>query len=513
VLALVGPIGSGVTKTGTLLQQLFEKRYRYEEVIYLKISRDIIEPCAKFVDMEVPSRQKRDAESIKLFQKIGTTLRDRFDPAYLAEKCVEKIAIHRSQKGFKENVPLPLRCVYIIDSLKNPAELRLLKEVYGNAFWTLGIFAPEEIRKRRLLGIGFKEEELQSIMMIDDSEDVEKDNVKYGQSVKDTIPLSDFFLRNDQENDERLEASLRRYLDIIFGIGVHTPTQDESAMLEASSAASNSACLSRQVGAVIYSSDGELIGVGANDVPQFGGGLYGEVGLGGITASADHRCFKWDGKRCHNDARKSLLYDDIYEKLSEKKLLVDGASLIDVTTAIKRTAVKDLIEYSRSVHAEMEAIVSVARGHKAGIVGATIYTTTFPCHSCARHIIASGIHRVVYIEPYGKSLAMVLHRDAVSVHMNDRKSHVLFLQYEGVAPENVLRLFRSGLERKSKLDGSLSEREPGDAFPLFASSLDSFSRREEIVTQKVTRLEKEKGGSAPAAGNTTAHDGGARRSA
>ncbi|MEW6364109.1 MAG: hypothetical protein AB1714_05675 [Acidobacteriota bacterium] len=39
--------------------------------------------------------------------------------------------------------------------------------------------------------------------------------------------------------------------------------------------------------------------------------------------------------------------------------------------------------------------------------------TTFPCHNCARHIVASGIERVVYIEGYPKSLASHLHSDAV----------------------------------------------------------------------------------------------------
>ncbi|MDN3612645.1 hypothetical protein QWZ16_23945 [Vibrio ostreicida] len=26
----------------------------------------------------------------------------------------------------------------------------------------------------------------------------------------------------------------------------------------------------------------------------------------------------------------------------------------------------------------------------------------FPCHNCAKHIVASGIKRVVYVEPYPK---------------------------------------------------------------------------------------------------------------
>ena len=32
-----------------------------------------------------------------------------------------------------------------------------------------------------------------------------------------------------------------------------------------------------------------------------------------------------------------------------------------------------------------------------------MYMTTFPCHNCAKHIIASGIINVYYIEPYAES--------------------------------------------------------------------------------------------------------------
>ena len=72
--------------------------------------------------------------------------------------------------------------------------------------------------------------------------------------------------------------------------------------------------------------------------------------------------------------------------------------------ALKDAAVMDLTEYGRVVHAEMHALCDAARLGKA-IKGATLYCTTFPCHNCTKHILAAGIRRVVYIEPYPKSLA------------------------------------------------------------------------------------------------------------
>lgn len=56
------------------------------------------------------------------------------------------------------------------------------------------------------------------------------------------------------------------------------------------------------------------------------------------------------------------------------------------------------------MHAEMFAITDAAR-RGLSVRDATLYCTTFPCHMCARHIIASGIRKVVYIEPYPKSMA------------------------------------------------------------------------------------------------------------
>ena len=43
----------------------------------------------------------------------------------------------------------------------------------------------------------------------------------------------------------------------------------------------------------------------------------------------------------------------------------------------------------------------------------TLFATTFPCHHCARHIVAAGIRRVVYVAPYAKSRAVDLHDDAI----------------------------------------------------------------------------------------------------
>ena len=60
-----------------------------------------------------------------------------------------------------------------------------------------------------------------------------------------------------------------------------------------------------------------------------------------------------------------------------------------------------------AVHAEQNAIASAAKiGVK--IENGDIYVTTFPCVSCMKMIIASGIKRIFYKEEYNSPLAIQL---------------------------------------------------------------------------------------------------------
>jgi len=97
----------------------------------------------------------------------------------------------------------------------------------------------------------------------------------------------------------------------------------------------------------------------------------------------------------------------------------------------------------------MDAIVSVARRGGPSVVGGSLYTTTFPCHNCARHIVAAGILKVFYIEPYEKSLALDLHADAIVSDSEEQDgSKVQFMHFEGVAPRQYQELFAMKGERK-----------------------------------------------------------------
>lgn len=57
-------------------------------------------------------------------------------------------------------------------------------------------------------------------------------------------------------------------------------------------------------------------------------------------------------------------------------------------------------ELCRGVHAEINCIIQAAL-HGTSIKGnTTLYCTTFPCMSCLKLIINSGVNRLVYTEGY-----------------------------------------------------------------------------------------------------------------
>ena len=476
VIALVGPVASGVSTAGELISKVLDGDYGYN-VEYIKVS-PLIKERANEIGELIPDDLQGDAR-IEKYQQVGNLLRAKKGDQYLADCAIDRIALARQRNdGFYPSqdgappVPKQLRAAYIIDSLKNPAEISRLRQIYGDLLWVVTVFAPHDVRKHRLCSAGADDISAQKVMKKD-----QQDDDAYGQQVSKTAHRADFFIRNHLDIRDNLEKSIKRFLAVIFGVELHTPTFEEQGMMKAAAAAVQSACLSRQVGAAIYSSENELIGVGCNDVPKFRGGLYNEQ-----DAQNDKRCFRWGGQVCHNDERKANLARSIAKTVSQQPSEQDGL-FGKVFDAASKSDARNLIEFSRSVHAEMEAIVSVARGGKGATVGGTLFTTTYPCHNCARHIVAAGIVRVVFIEPYSKSLAIELHNDSISE--SDEADRVQFQQYEGFSPQAALRVFSSA-GRDRKKDGKIIESNPRLASPLFPTPLDSYINSEGLVIKQLS---------------------------
>lgn len=484
VIALVGPVGSGVSTAAAEIRDVLAGDFAYDVAPIFKPS-DIIQRQCALVGIAAPNKDDL-AAYIRTMQDAGNALRERYGNEYLVEKIIEQIRAYRTDKGgYNGGVELPGRRAFIIDSLKNVEELTLLRNIYRESLCVVGVFAPDEIRRQRLIDDNASEDSVGQLMARDQSE-----LMTFGQNTRKLFVEADLFVCNDRRRED-LNTSIARFVDIVFDTAIHTPTRAESAMYEADAASANSACMSRQVGASIVSARGELIAVGWNDVPKFGGGLYIEEDRSHYDdeqkafVNKDHRCHNWRGGICHNETRRTEIISKVSEAASTIGRVADE-NLKAVRDEVARSEIADLIEYSRSIHAEMEAILSVAREGKHSLVGATLYTNTYPCHNCARHIVAAGIVNVVYIQPYLKSLATKLHADVVT-EIPGKMDMVVFRQFDGIAPRNFIRLFRPTAPRKE--GGRLKRAERADAIPIFRVPLDARSHYEDKVIADLAKKE------------------------
>lgn len=102
----------------------------------------------------------------------------------------------------------------------------------------------------------------------------------------------------------------------------------------------------------------------------------------------------------------------------------------------------------------MEAIISCSR-EGISCIESTLYCTTFPCHNCAKHIIAAGVKRVVYVEPYPKSKALEFHSDSIELKTQldnaTQQDLVVFEPFTGVGARRFLDFFSMNLGSGNKL--------------------------------------------------------------
>lgn len=388
----------------------------------------------------------------KYIKKIetGNELRKSYGKDFLANLAITKIATDKIEKfGIEKAEDVDKvesqRICYIIDSIKHTSELSTFRDVYQGVFYLLSIYTPYSERVKNLSEPNITVNEAKQLIEIDQYEDLPSDN---GQQVRKVFVDADFFIRVEREKTKtEIQKKIDRYVNLIFEYEIETPTIKERAMYEAKSASVNSACLSRQVGASIITKNGELISTGWNDVPKYGGDLYTSSDIN------DNRCFKTG--ICYNDDNKSLIKEYIkneFKNKIDKENSAEIANIRDKITTLlddtlEESSIKSLIEFSRSVHAEMHAIINAGKLNGEKIKGGILFCTTYPCHNCARHIIAAGIEKVYYIEPYIKSKAPELHDDSITENENE-DNKVQILLFDGVSPRRYLNFFKMTQERK-----------------------------------------------------------------
>lgn len=473
VIALCGPIGSPLHDVADKLTEMLKQPFGYTECDVIRLSQ-FIENQADVSKREI---SKNTAKRIHDLIDLGNEMRVGYGSSVLAELAVHQIRVDRelSGKDVDGGQYVTRRKCHIIDSIKNQEELDLLRTVYRESLYVVGVFAPIENRNERMHKKGLSPQEIAGLMDRDSGEEQSG-----GQTVSDTFPQCDFFLRMDSNTDTQLRSQIERFLHLILGTKIITPTRAEAAMYAAATAAGSSACLSRQVGAAVTDEAGELLAIGWNDVPKAFGDLYISDLKKDPNGDQDKRCWNHGGK-CHNDEEKTLLSNHLLEVLKDFIPVEKHDAAAKAVLGNKR--LKGLIEFSRSIHAEMHAILTALRQTGGRVKGGSLYVTTYPCHSCARHIVAAGIRHVYFIEPYKKILAIKLHGDAISESEKDQ-DRVQFLPYDGVAPSRYLSLFRMIPDSRKK-NGVVIRVDPSTARPKLEKSLEALPALESLVVKSL----------------------------
>lgn len=443
IIGLVGAVGTDLDDIISILRQRLKVAQYNIQV--MEIADEIIPLVAPYDSTE------RDAFArIMAKMTAGNTARNKTqDNSILALGAASRISQKREIDG--KEPKHAQRQVYIIKSLKHPDEVHRLREIYPEGFYLLGVHDDAERREADLINKKrMKKDQAKELIARDEDE-----HLQYGQRVTDTFHLSDFFVRLDADHD-RLQNSLWRIVDILLGHPHKTPTFEEYGMFLAFGAALGSADLSRQVGAVI-AVDEQVVATGANDCPRFGGGHYWPTWINNDILDhpkgRDHTR-GWDS----NKVEQQRIIDQIVGFAVKS-----GADETELRASLEKSRIRDLTEFGRVVHAEMDALLSCAR-LGISVRGGTLYSTTFPCHNCAKHIIAAGITRVVYIEPYPRSKAPEFHDDCITLGFqkpaqeeeHNASRSIRFEPFVGVGPRRFFDFFSmrlgSGRELKRKDD-------------------------------------------------------------
>lgn len=489
VVGLVGAVGTDLYLVAELTTAILASfGYHVEEVISLSTLLNDLgrsEP--------LPSGPRETYIDARM--DAGNTLRrDLEDGSALAQFAIAEIMRRRrsiqAARSLATEQP-PEAVAYILRSLKHQDEIALLRQVYRERFVCISAHAPRDERIKRLAGMiadshgstDRHEWDAEATRLAQRDEAEEGDD--FGQDVRGTFPMADFFV--DASHRALANEQLERCLRAWFGDPFASPTPEEFGMFHAHAAGVRSADLSRQVGAAITVGS-DVIAVGTNEVPAFGGGAYW------TGQERDMRDFQL-GYDANARVRASAI-EEVRNKLVDAgwirrdKLNRPAAEFAEL---LDGTRVDQLTEFGRPVHAEMSAILDAARRGQP-VKGATLYSTTFPCHVCAKHIVGAGLVEVVYIAPYPKSLAEDLHEDTIVIDPADPPDdRVVFRPFVGVAPLAYLPIFEHPGKRKTG-DGRALEFVASTARPKLTVGWDlSYLEREDIaiVALKATLREKQ----------------------
>ncbi|GGO99015.1 hypothetical protein EV664_11582 [Stakelama pacifica] len=196
VFGVVGPVGAGSSTIAYALRD-FLTSSGYD--VHVVKARRFIENFAAERHIEISKSLKlKQTEDL---QDAGDSMRKALGHSVIAEKFAVEIRDLRAKAVGGDPTsaePIPpdeTPRAYILDSIRHPSEVALLRKIYQQSFCLIGVVCEESVRLDRLhdkyLDAG--RDVIASFMKRD-----EKAAEKHGQHVSSAFHLSDFFVENTQ---------------------------------------------------------------------------------------------------------------------------------------------------------------------------------------------------------------------------------------------------------------------------------------------------------------------------
>ncbi|MGE4348857.1 MAG: deaminase [Candidatus Berkiella sp.] len=497
VIGLIAPLGC-------------DKEYFLDKIKHEFKSREHAVEVITVTDLIFQRVENKYPKSFTIFAKmeICSLLRKNYKGA-VAVLIIEEI-IKRGNKNTDKKV------VYIIDQLKNESDCKVLSHVYGLNYTQLSLYSNEIQRDRNLsdrirsdqdtkhtfnpkqnehlikslvVDDFLKKEIIHSIKSIKnynmyndyqnqissdvthcliekDYKETQESHGASGQQFSKIFHKSDYFFNLDVDKSS-IAKELEKFVMQLFGEYKDYPTQDEYGMAVAYDTAFRSNFPGeRHIGAAIIGLNGEIISTGSIRAPN---------------KSSNTNVMHQDSVASGYDRYKNDIKTWI-EWMGNVKLAESDASLKEKNdSCIKniQNFLNDSIDFHPCTHAEIAALLDAA---KAGVsvMNATLYTTTFPCHLCAKDIISAGVSKVVYIEEYPKSKSKTLYPTIIDLNSQNKKDVIPFQLFSGVSPNRYHRVY--------SLENKPSESDRNQESEIFPSIVSPYLRYE---NRKYYRLREE----------------------
>lgn len=346
-----------------------------------------------------------------LMQKVGNNIRSSGDP-YLSkysEKDFYSVAkridcVIQITRRYNQNHAI-LSTRVCIDAIRNPYEAFYFKDKYSTCY-LISVNTDEATRQQRLGHLDA--EELESLDAIEFPLKFTNDyEMFFHQNISGCLEISDIHLYNPQQLSGKyyfLTEQILKYVCLLIHPGLITPSDLERCMQLAYTVKLNSGCLSRQVGAIITDQEFSVKAVGWNDVPA------GQVPCN--LRDVENYCINKDADSYSefeiNDVKFSSALYAINNKFKNTSPYGRAFSYCfkDVYNGLKDD--KNQI-YTRSLHAEENSFLQLAKYGGQGIQGGCLFTTASPCELCAKKAYQLGIRDIYYIDPYpGISFSHIL---------------------------------------------------------------------------------------------------------